>query len=83
MRVTTLVDQRDDEEALQGRGRWICGSVGQLCGDRRNVGPTRGTVCTLVGRGLPPLPRDCQGRLSGDWIGETTGVGPNVTKGYH
>ena len=21
----------------QGRGRWICGSVGQLCGDRRNV----------------------------------------------
>ena len=23
-------DQRDDEDALQGRGRWICGSVGQL-----------------------------------------------------
>ena len=30
-------DQRDDEEALQGRGRWICGSVGQLRGDRRHV----------------------------------------------
>ena len=30
-------DQRDDEEALQGRGRWICGYVGQLCGDRRHV----------------------------------------------
>ena len=31
------VDQRDDEAALQGRGRWIRGYVGQLCGDRRNV----------------------------------------------
>ena len=30
-------DQRDDEAALQGRGRWIRGSVGQLCGERRNV----------------------------------------------
>ena len=27
-------DQRDDEAALQGRGRWIRGSVGQLCGER-------------------------------------------------
>ena len=25
-------------------------------------------VCTLVGRGLPPLPRDCQGRLPVDWV---------------
>ena len=30
-------DQREDEEALPGRGRWICECVGQLCGDRRNV----------------------------------------------
>ena len=28
----------------------------------------RGTVCTLLGRALPPLPRDCQGRLSVDWV---------------
>ena len=30
-------DQRDDEAALRGRGRWIRGSVGQLCWERRNV----------------------------------------------
>ena len=35
--LVTDGDQRDDEEALQGRGRWIGGSVGQLCGDRRHV----------------------------------------------
>ena len=28
---------------------------------------TRGTVCTLVGRGLPCLPRDCQRRLPVAW----------------
>ena len=26
------------------------------------------TVCTLVGRGLPFLPRDCQGRLPVAWV---------------
>ena len=67
MRVTTLVDQRDDEEALQGRGRWICGSVGQLCGDRRNVREGL-SAPKLVGRELPTLPRDCQGRLPVDWV---------------
>ena len=30
-------NQRDDEEALRGRERWIRGSVGQLCGDGRIV----------------------------------------------
>ena len=29
---------------------------------------TRGTVCTLVGRGLPFLPRDSQGRLPVAWV---------------
>ena len=29
---------------------------------------TRETVFTLVGRGLLPLPRDCQGRLPVDWV---------------
>ena len=24
--------------------------------------------CTLVGRGPPPLPRNCQGRLPVDWV---------------
>ena len=46
-------------------------SVGQLCGERRNVvvSPTRGTVCIFNnGKGLPPLPRDCQGRLPVDWV---------------
>ena len=28
---------RDDEAALPGRGRWLRGTVGQLCGERRNV----------------------------------------------
>ncbi len=54
-------DQRDGEAALQGGGRGIRGSVGQLCGER-------GTVCTLVGRGLPFLPRDSQGRLPVAWV---------------
>ena len=27
-----------------------------------------GTVCTLVGRGLPFLPRDSQGRLPVAWV---------------
>ena len=30
-------DQRDGEAALQGGGRGIRGSVGQLCGERRRV----------------------------------------------
>ena len=30
-------DQRDGEEALQGGGRGIRGSVGYLCGERRDV----------------------------------------------
>ena len=30
-------DQRDGEAALQGGGRGIRGSVGQLCGERRDV----------------------------------------------
>ena len=32
--------QRDGEAALQGRGSGIRGFVGQLCGERRHVGPT-------------------------------------------
>ena len=42
---------------------WICGTA--LWGKKRC---TRGTVCTLVGRGLPFLPRDCQGRLPVAWV---------------
>ena len=42
---------------------WICGTA--LWAKKKC---TRGTVCTLVGRGLPPLPRDCQGRLPVDWV---------------
>ena len=41
---------------------WICGTAlwgKKIC--------TRGTVCTLVGRGLPFLPRDCQGWLPVAW----------------
>ena len=29
---------------------------------------TLGAVCTLVERGLPPLPNDSQGRLPLDWV---------------
>ena len=60
-------------EKIVGRGKggtrnrtldmWIC--VTALWGEKEC---TRGTVCTLVGRGLPPLPRDCQGRLPVDWV---------------
>ena len=60
-------------EKIMGRGKggtrkrtlvmWICGTA--LWGEKEC---TRGTVCTLVGRGLPPLPRDCQGRLPMDWV---------------
>ena len=42
---------------------WICGTA--LWGKREC---TRGTVCTLVGRGLPFLPRDSQGRLPVAWV---------------
>ena len=42
---------------------WICGTA--LWGKREC---TRGTVCTLVGRGLPFLPRDSRGRLPVAWV---------------
>ena len=42
---------------------WICGTA--LWGKKKC---TRGTVCTLAGRGLPFLPRDCQERLPAAWL---------------
>ena len=37
--------ERDGEAALQGRGSGIRGCVGQLCRERRNVGPTSEIAC--------------------------------------
>ena len=36
-RIYYTGDQRDGEAALQGGGRGIRGSVGHLCGERRDV----------------------------------------------
>ena len=56
----------DDEAVVSGRGSGIRIFVGQLCGERRNV--FEEMVCILVERGLPFLPRDCQGRWPVDLV---------------
>ena len=43
-------DQRDGEAALQGGGRGIRGSVGQLCGERRDVCEGRSALGSCTGR---------------------------------
>ena len=57
--------------AINGMMKWLCKEedVGYVDLWDSFVGKeevSRGTVCTLVGRGLLPLPRDCQRRLRVD-----------------
>ena len=58
--------QRDGATAVYRRRTWICGFVGQLCGERRNVHER--WPASIVGKGQPFLPKDCQERLPVGWV---------------
>ena len=68
--IRSGASHRDSEAALQGRGSGIRGFVGQLCGERRNVGYVRdglhlsGKGAAVFAEGLSGAVASCLGKVS-------------------